>query len=59
MPALIKVQSVTQGFNYSAYIGCNRDSEGVVKESADKIIGGWAMSAEEAKEKAREAIANE
>lgn len=59
MPALIKVRSVAQGFNYDAYVGCNRDSKGVIKESADRIVGGWAISAEQAKEQAREAIANE
>lgn len=59
MTALITVHSVAQGFNYSAYIGCKRDSEGVAKGTADKIIGGWAISAEQAKEQAREALTKE
>lgn len=56
MASVIEVRSVASGFQYSAYKNCSVGNDGVIKESATKVIGGWAMSKEQAREKAMLAL---
>jgi len=56
MAGLITVRSVTSGFTYTAYRNCSVGKDGVIKETATKIIGGWAPTKKEARAKAEEVI---
>lgn len=52
----IEVRSVAQGFNYRAYVGAETGVDGNLNTaSADRIVGGWAPTYEQAEQKAVDA----
>lgn len=44
------------GFEYSVYVGCQSDENGVHTATADRIIGGWAATREAAVAKMNETL---
>lgn len=53
----IEVRNSAQGYNYRAFLGAQADENGNLNPaSADRIVGGWAATYEQAERKAIEVL---